>query len=204
MDPLFDTLREWQEIAGAFLGGLFALLVAFIVAHSSQRRGERTAAYIVLVTLGDFLMVYRFLSEGWQSVVDKENVDRNYWIGERAIANWPFLAPDFSAARAQLIDIDEELALALEQFGQIYKSMWDAKGRIEAVLLQRVLPDDGSPLRKMLDQDMKAVTTGFDNSIAVAARASGLVAKLVLARGWWVRRWLRLFAKKSPHLSGGW
>ncbi|VAW63046.1 hypothetical protein MNBD_GAMMA11-198 [hydrothermal vent metagenome] len=40
MECIFTTINNWQTLIGAFLGGVFALLVALLVSYKTQRREE--------------------------------------------------------------------------------------------------------------------------------------------------------------------
>lgn len=43
-----QSLKEWKEVVGAFLGGVFALSAALIVARDARRRSERSAGMMLL------------------------------------------------------------------------------------------------------------------------------------------------------------
>lgn len=47
MTSWVQHLKEWQELAGAIIGGVIALFVALIVAHDARRRSERSAAMML-------------------------------------------------------------------------------------------------------------------------------------------------------------
>ena len=55
MHDLVCFLERWQDLAGAFLGGLIGLLAALIVAWDVSRREQRRAAKLLI---GDLLAFY--------------------------------------------------------------------------------------------------------------------------------------------------
>ncbi len=49
-----ELLREWQELVGATIGGIMALLVALIVAYQARRVDDETTATLLI---GEFLRI---------------------------------------------------------------------------------------------------------------------------------------------------
>ena len=45
---ILSLLKEWQTLIGSILGGIFALLVALIVAHSARRQEEISSGMLVI------------------------------------------------------------------------------------------------------------------------------------------------------------
>ena len=54
-NSLIHVLREWQDLAGAIAGGIFALCVALLVSYLARRREERAAAMLVVGALVQFI-----------------------------------------------------------------------------------------------------------------------------------------------------
>jgi hypothetical protein len=69
-ETLLGALHDWQELAGAFLGGLFALLVAWYVATDARRREERAAAMIVITALVRLAGNYRAAKQQFEKGQD--------------------------------------------------------------------------------------------------------------------------------------
>lgn len=90
---LMQCIHEWPALVGAVLGGVFALLVAFVVAHAQTRREQRAAASILLI---DLLAVRAADKSPQHTAAEREVADDPYplWLAEKL---WRTREPDTRA-----------------------------------------------------------------------------------------------------------
>ncbi len=119
MQSLLAELEKWQTLAGAFLGGLFALCVALLVASKARRHEEDTAAMLLIGELKAFVVAAQVLSEtgSVDSTTPRDELLRQAVQLKRFR---PHLSPLFDSSMARVMTVDTNLAAFL-RFFQFHK-----------------------------------------------------------------------------------
>ncbi len=115
MQSLLAELEKWQTLAGAILGGLFALCVALLVASKARRHEEDTAAMLLIGELKPFVVAAQVLSEtgSVNSTTPQDELLRQAVQLKRFR---PHLSPLFDSSMARVMTIDTNLAAFLRFF----------------------------------------------------------------------------------------
>lgn len=130
MEAIFDFLWEWQILVGAFLGGCFALMTAFVVAGTALRREERVAARLLMVDLLSIVAAAKNLKA--LAAEDKvSETDYPGWVCEKLSWRRPHLSPLFDAHVARANDIDANLAAHLSFVRMVYQGLQEHLARVE-------------------------------------------------------------------------
>jgi hypothetical protein len=178
MYAIYDALLEWQEVIGAILAGLFALWVALLISSQAQHRSEKVAAHVVISSLADFLGTAKMWFSAWEREPGKENIKRVFWIADRVIYGWPYVASDLEAARATLMDVDWEIGGRLDVFQKAYRSMCDA--RVHILELARV--GKFSQSSGVSERHSMLIVLGLEAGAREAEVLIPLIESLVLSR----------------------
>lgn len=140
MRCLIHTLHEWQDFAGAIIGGLLGVLGALIVAGSLINRERRSAARMLMQDLlGVTGMVYGLTYKGKASLatVGPDTLSRNMAFYRYS------LSPLFEAQMAIIFGSwDRTLAGLLIGFRQCYAAVESHMRRIERTALTPDNPPD--------------------------------------------------------------
>jgi len=139
VDAMADFARDWQELIGAVLGGLFALATALIVAGSARRRDQRAAAAMLVADVLPILAAATNLRQ----IADAEKIDdKAYpgWLVDRLSWRRPHLSSLFDEHRARVIDVDTRLSAHLTLLKMIYGTIEDALGSPEQLARARTVP----------------------------------------------------------------
>ena len=130
MEAIFDFLWEWQTLVGAFLGGCFALMTAFVVAGTALRREERVAARLLMVDLLSIAATAKNLKT--LAAEDKvSEADYPGWVCQKLSWRRPKLSPLFDAHVARVNDIDTSLAAHLSFVRLVYQGLQEHLARFE-------------------------------------------------------------------------
>ena len=99
MGELVTFLAKWQTLSGAFLGGVFSLSVALMVAYVARRREDVVAAMLVVGNLTEMTSRQVTLTK---QALDAEISKNDYprWLSDKLIRSRPKLTPTFDAAIA--------------------------------------------------------------------------------------------------------
>lgn len=192
-NSLIHVLHEWQDLAGAIAGGIFALSVALLVSHLARRREERAAAMLVVGALVEFIARNTRLKE----LAEKKPVpeqDHHKWLAEKLTQSRPKVSPLFDASLYGLMDVHPYLAAHLELFKVMFADMDEELDRIADDY--KAFHEKGKPDRSqdVMEADAKVATEAFNTAALHADCAGCLIAQLVLGhfRSWHrIRRWLR-------------
>jgi hypothetical protein len=120
---------HWQTLLGSLLGGVFALLVAFIVAHAQTRREQRAAAAILLVDILAVMAADRSLT----NLTKEQNVSDErlpLWLAEKLGWRRPKLSSLFELEMVRLIDIHASMAAHLSVFKMQYSALEEPLARL--------------------------------------------------------------------------
>ena len=191
MDALAQFLHKWQTLTGAFLGGVFALGVALLVAYVNRRREDVAAAMLVIAntveTKARFQSVKRLAEE--RAIPD---ADFHKWLSEKMVQSRPKLAPTFDAAAARLMPIDAHMAGHLAMFQMSHRELQEKIERLAEDF--KDVREKGKPSRsvKSMEADAKIVSDDIARAANHAECVEALLNMLVLGRG---RHWNRLVRK---------
>lgn len=117
-----EFLNKWQTLIGAFLGGIFAFGVAFIVAYQARRHDETAAAMLLISNLTAFMGAAETL-DGLAEAKNVQNDEMPRWITAKILWARPTLSPLFEASMMRVTRVDEHLAAHLSLFQMIYNGM---------------------------------------------------------------------------------
>lgn len=195
MAELIATIKEWQELIGAIIGGLAALAVALLVAHSSRRRDDVSAAMVVVGNLTTLMVAESTIK---RIAAEQKVAPSNYamFVASRLTHSSPKLSPLFEASVARLMLVDVTLAAHLELFGVIYRGVEHHVNAIRRDIDHH--NEHGKSLRSK--SDVQADAELVENGLAMAARnaacAERLISLLVLS-DWRLIHRVRMFIKPT-------
>lgn len=181
MNELISLLNKWQTIIGSILGGIFALLVAFVVASSARRREEISSGMLVIGSLVEI----RSLSEAFIEHAEKNNISEQDFpikFSETLVSTLPKLSPLFESSIARIMPVNTNLATHLTLFHKIYLiieiTIKDLSSDFEHI------HKNGKPHRPEdhFLQDAKRVTSNFQLVVEHAKCAEKLISDLILHR----------------------
>ena len=109
---MLDDLYKWQQLLGAIVGGVFALLVALIVARDARSRTERAAAMTVIAALLRMRASHRGARD---AIVKKANDGDDIAFGLAAMFSiYPAVPSEhFSQSSAVLLHVHTHVAAHL-------------------------------------------------------------------------------------------
>jgi hypothetical protein len=186
-------LRQWQSIAGAITGGVFALCVALLVSYLARRREERASGMLVVGVLLQFIARNDSLKRlAEKNVIPK--ADHHKWLSEKLTQSRPKVSPLFDASLYRLMAAHPHLAAHLELFKMLSADLDENLDRIAGDY--KNLHEKGEPLRpqNVMEADAKIATRGFTTATLHAGCAACLIGQFVLGHfpTWHrIRRWLR-------------
>lgn len=179
MASVVDFLWDWKELAGAFIGGVFSLLVALLVAYQARRAEEKTAATLLI---GEFLRVHAMVrnastSPGGQELTQEE---QRYVLAEHLCRFRVKLSPLFDASIARVMHSDLYLAATMTLASSFIRDT-------EPVLLR--LEEDVTSLHRgeqpkrndvTIDADINVVSSGYKLIGTHAQYSAKLLEQMVL------------------------
>lgn len=176
MQSLLAVLEKWQTLAGAILGGLFALCVALLVASKARRHEEDTAAMLLSGELKPFEVADQVLSEigSVESTTPQDELLR-YAVQLKRFR--PHLSPLFDSSMARVMTVDTNLAAFLRFFQFHISGAEQCFARVETA--ERLLhAGQGS---RFTQQELKNDLTLAAKKIREAANAANLAIPLLTA-----------------------
>ncbi len=176
-----EFLLQWKELIGALLGGLFAILVALIVARDARTREERFAAIVVLAALTRFTSRHRALSVlAAEKKLPAEH--KHLWLGEKLTYSYTRLTPNLEASISRLLLSDVHLAVNLELFHAMHADLDTLIDRISKDYTD--LHSTGKPRRPtdLMDSENRQAAKSFELAAKHARYASLRIEKLILSR----------------------
>ena len=179
MEQLLTMLKDWQSLAGAIVGAVASLSVAFLVAYINRRREDLSAAMVLTGNLVNVRGAHSVLHD----LAKKEHVsESNYpmWLAGRLASSRPQLSPLFEGCVARLMPVDPHLAAHLELFSIVYRGVEHHTDKLVRDI--HYFQEHGKLLRDK--EDTMADATVVQNGLAQAAKhaecAESLISKLVL------------------------
>jgi hypothetical protein len=150
---LVKWFDHWQELIGAFIGGLMGFVGAFIVAYAQRRREENAAAMLLISDLTAFVVS---IQEVNRAANNSPGEVRTLFIVRRLIRLRSHLSPLFETARSQVMPIDKKfLAIHLSSFQIVYA------GYIQALERLSISFNNNQPLNEDSNFDTNVVITGI-------------------------------------------
>ena len=133
----------------------------------------------------------------WEREPGKENVKRVFWLADRVLYGWPFVASDLNSARATLMDVDWEIGGRLDVFQKAYKSMSDARVQIHELSRAGKFSQNSGPSERYCT----LIVLGLEAGTREAEAVMPLIEKLVLSGNWRMNRFLRRLELLRRHKS---
>lgn len=188
---LISQIKEWQDLAGAALGGLISLAVALIVAYIPIRREDLTAAMLVISNL----VPARVRQSTLRALAEARKVsDDDYplWLSEKLLQSRPKLTPTYDAAAMRVMATDVHIASHLATFDLTLREIDEKLGRLsEDFQATR----KGQPALRSLEAtraDARLLVEELDRLAEHAHCAERLITSLILSRA---RVWNKLRRK---------
>ena len=115
-------LKEWQTLIGAFIGGIFSLLVALIVAYKVRSHDEIAAAYILLIDLRSFVVQAETLEKA--SKEQGSSLEESSLMATAGLlSSPPTLSPLFEESVMRVSPVDKYLTAHLALFKKIFSEI---------------------------------------------------------------------------------
>ena len=188
MDAFVAFAKEWKELVGAVIGGIFSLFVALLVARQARRAEVATAATLLI---GEFLRIH--------AMVENAQVPQNRALTPEELAHVLAehlcrfrvrLSPLFDASVARVLHTDVYLAGTMTLASSFIR---DTEPVIERLSLDVQALHRGERLARSdeaLHADVAAVASGYKLIGEHAKHSARMLQSLVLGR-WVVWRKLR-------------
>lgn len=173
-------LHQWQNLAGAIVGGVFSLCVALLVSYLAHNREDRAAAMILTAAFVSINARHSSL----ERLAKEHSVpapDRHKWLAEKLIQSRPKLSSGFEGALARLLLIHTRLAVHLELFRSLYHEMDEKLDRLDEDY--KNFQQQGKALRSphIMEADTKLASDLFAAAVQHANCAEHLLGLFVFA-----------------------
>lgn len=194
---MLQVLLEWQTIAGAFLGGVFALGAALVVAWRSERRQDLASAMLVLSTL----VSVRSAAANLEELAEQEAVAddfRDIWLLEKLAWLHPPLSDSFEAAAMRIYPLNVQIAAHVNLFLMMYR---DVVRRVELVQEKADELKSGNHLEKTksyVRAQASSIRRSFEGTAKHAHCAEVLITGLILSRA---RIWNKVRLRLCPSME---
>lgn len=176
---LISFLRDWENLSGAVIGGVFSLVVALIVARSARRADEHAAAMIVISNLVQFLTRVRILEKMAKEQKVPEQ-DYGKWASEKLTYSRPKLSGTFEGSVARLLRLHVSVAAHLELFYMLARDIDERIDRISEDFKE--FHAHGKPRRpsEVMEADANLIASSLSDAALHADLAEYMLTKLVL------------------------
>ena len=180
MENLINILYKWQTLTGAIIGGIFALLVALLVAYKAKRQEDIVAAMLIVANL----VKVKTASNVLDKLAKSENIsdeDLPEWYSEKLVRNKLQLSPLFEAYRIRLMPVCVHLAVHLEIFQMSFNASEIILDRLSKDYL--ALDMNSSQIRKIeiFKSDSKALYSEFNQAVLHASCAEKIVTNKIIS-----------------------
>ncbi|MCF6258296.1 MAG: hypothetical protein L3J98_00580 [Gammaproteobacteria bacterium] len=181
MGNLVCFLEKWQSLVGAIIGGIFALMVALLVAYKAKRHEDVAAAMLVVANLVAVKSASNVLS---QLSKDKKIGDKDipYWYSEKLVRKRLQISPLFEAYRIRLMPISVHLASHLEMFQMCFNSAEDKLNRLSEDYHAFDKNNGGRRNVEIIRSESKAIYREFEQAALHACCAEKLITKKILSK----------------------
>ena len=189
-DEIAIFLHRWQNLAGAIVGGLFALGVALLVSYLARNREDRAAAMILTAAFVSINARHSTL-ERLAKERSVSAADLHKWLAEKLVQSRPKLSSGFEGVLARLLLVHTRLAVHLELFRTLYHEMDEKLDRIDEDY--KYFHEHRKALRPpdIMEADSKLASDSFAAAVRHANCAEHLLGLFVFARfpSWHVWRY---------------
>jgi hypothetical protein len=159
MNEVITFLKEWKDLVGAVIGGLFSLAVALLVAHQARRSEERASAMLLIGELSRVkIMVNSILdSSKNHSVADEE---LPYYFSEQLCHFRVRVSDQLEGAMYRVMTVDIDLAAHINLANSM---MRDTEQLIDRVQEDLLLGQAGNPMRntERMRSDMRNIYSTY-------------------------------------------
>jgi hypothetical protein len=179
MDEFVAFAQKWKELVGAFIGGVFSLLVALLVASQARRAEERTAATLLI---GEFLRVHSMVDSAKRTSEQHLSPEQtSQLLAERICQYRVRLSPLFESSIARVLHVDVYLAGTMTLAASFIRDTEPIIERLseDVAALQR----GAGPVRNedMIHADIKTISSGYELISLHAKHSARLLQEIVLA-----------------------
>ena len=174
-------LEKWQTLIGAFLGGVFALAVALLVAYKVRRHDETGAAFMLITDLRNFIIAVETLDEN----IKKRNISKNGEPTAKAAVfalSPPTLSPLFEESVLRVSPIDIYLAAHLALFKIIFSNIEIALKRHSKYIEMHEATEEQTVPSRQAFIDIKTINYSLPLAVEHAKCCENLLDKLIIRR----------------------
>ncbi|HBH37972.1 MAG TPA: hypothetical protein DDX06_06245 [Curvibacter sp.] len=194
MDELISFLRDWKELVGAVIGGVFSLFVALLVAYQARRSEEKTAATLLI---GEFLRVNAMVNNAGSSGQDLEATpeQERHLLAERLCRFRVKLSPLFDASIARVMHCDVYLAATMTLASSFIRDTEPVIERLAEDVAALHRGEEPKRIDATIDSDIDVVTSGYKLIALHAKHSARLLQDLVLGA---FPTWCKIRRRLSP------
>lgn len=187
-------LFKWQTLAGALLGGIFALGAALVVAWRSERRQDLASAMLVVSTLVSVRSAAANLEELAEQEVVADDL-KDIWLLEKLAWLHPPLSDSFEASAMRIYPLNVQIAAHVDLFLTMYR---DVVKRVERIQKKEDELRSGTPseeTKSYVRVQASSIRRSFEGAARHARCAEVLITGLILSRA---RIWNRVRLRMCP------
>ena len=188
MSNILLAIKEWQDLAGATLGGLISLAVALIVAYIPIRREDLTAAMLVISNL----VAARARHTSLTALAKTRSISEDeypFWLSEKLIQSRPKLTSTYDAASMRVMATDVHIASHISMFDLTLREMDEKLDRLAEDFHAKLNGQSAPRTLEAMKSDARLLAMELDRLATHAHCAEKLITSLVLGRS---RHWNRL------------
>jgi hypothetical protein len=188
MSTFLSAIKEWQDLAGATLGGLISLAVALIVAYIPIRREDLTAAMLVISNL----VAARARHTTLAALAKTRSIPEDeypFWLSEKLIQSRPKLTSTYDAASMRVMATDVHIASHISMFDLTLREMNEKLDRLSDDFHAKRTGQPALRTLEAMKSDARLLAIELDRLATHALCAEKLITSLVLARS---RHWSKL------------
>ncbi|HEU0234079.1 MAG TPA: hypothetical protein VFQ94_03000 [Gallionella sp.] len=180
MDDFVAFLRDWKELIGAVIGGIFSLLVALLVAYQARRSEEKTAATLLI---GEFLRVHAMVHYAGSRVQEQELTpeQQSHLLAERLCRFRVKLSPLFDASIARVMHCDVYLAGTMVLASSLIRDTEPVLERLGEDVAALHRGEQPKRNEATIDADINVVTSGYELIALHSQHSARLLETIVLS-----------------------
>lgn len=180
-----SEIKEWQDLAGATLGGLISLAVALIVAYIPIRREDLTAAMLVISNLVAVRARHTTLVDLAKTRSVPED-DYPFWLSEKLLQSRPKLTSTYDAASMRVMATDVHIASHISMFDLTMREMEEKLDRLSDDFHAKRTGQPAPRTLEATEADARLLATELDRLAMHAHCAEKLITSLILSHS---RHW---------------
>lgn len=156
MDCIIALLKEWKELVGAVIGGVFSLFVALLVARQARRAEERASAMLLIGDLTRVMVMADHVGQGAENKNVTEE-EQKTGIAEQLCQYRVRLSSLFEASMSRVMNCDTYLASNLTVTSAFIRDTEPLLERLEKDLEHIHRSEEASRPRELIYNDIKVV-----------------------------------------------